>query len=323
MPEATQKRGRTLKIAAVSCLLSAGLLSMALVHAPAHAQSSANQDWAKAAGGKMSFDVASVRQDADTDSDSQSNVPLRSMDSFSDSFAPTGGLFQASNFLVIQYIAFAYKLSPEEAKSVQLQLPKWAGTNEYDIVARAGGNPTKDQFRLMMQALLADRFKLLFHYETKPVPVFALMLEKPGKLGPNLREHKDDGAPCTTASASGPEPTTTGGFPVQCGTVVRLPGRTSGITKMGARGIRSSVLANVLGVWYQTERPVVDDTGLGFVDFTIEFTPDRTTNTGRVYDPDAPTFIEAMKEQLGLKFVSRTASVRSMIVDHVEEPSAN
>jgi uncharacterized protein (TIGR03435 family) len=46
-------------------------------------------------------------------------------------------------------------------------MPKWANTDRYDIEARAQGNPAKDQFRLMMQALLADRFKLAIHYETR------------------------------------------------------------------------------------------------------------------------------------------------------------
>ena len=166
-------------VLAVSAAMLVGLVNLHGVSA----QSGAS-DWEKAAGGKMSFDVAAVRQDTNSDADPQSNVPLRSMDSISDSFSPTGGLFRASNFLLSQYIAFAYKLSPEEAKRVQLQLPKWANTSEYDIVARASGNPTKDQFRLMMQALLAERFKLLEHYETKEMAVWALTLDKPGNSGP-------------------------------------------------------------------------------------------------------------------------------------------
>jgi uncharacterized protein (TIGR03435 family) len=287
------------------------------------AQSSDTIDWEKAAGGRMSFNVASVRQDTNPDADMDSNVPLRSMDSFLDSFSPTGGLFRATGFLLFQYIQFAYKLSPEEAKRVQVQLPKWADENEYDIVARADGNPTKDQFRLMMQSLLADRFRLAVHYETKEMPVMALMLDKPGKLGPGLRVYKDDELPCTTAAATEGKPTTAAKFPVQCGTIVRLPGAASGVTKVGARALDSSRLADVLGVWYQVDKPVVDDTGLGLVDFMIEYTPDRMTMRGMEYNADAPTFLEALKEQLGLKFEPRTAPVRLMIVDHIEEPSPN
>jgi len=76
-------------------------------------------------------------------------------------------------------------------------LPKWLATERFAIEARVDGegNPTKDQMRLMMQSLLADRFKLAVHFETEEVPVFALTLLKPGKLGPKLRLHAD-GPPC-------------------------------------------------------------------------------------------------------------------------------
>jgi uncharacterized protein (TIGR03435 family) len=306
-----------LAVAAAGVFLVLGLAELSLVRAQ-----SSELDWEKAAGGKMSFDVVSVKRDTNTSVDPNSNVDLGPMDSFS----PTGGLLQASNVPLIQYIAFAYKLSPEEVKlEVQPQLPKWANTSDYDIVARAGGNPTKDQFRLMMQALLLDRFKLALRYETKETPVLALMLDKPGKLGPSLREHEDGGVPCTTASPNAgiDEPTTTGGFPVRCGSVVHFQDKKPGVASVGARAITSLTLTNVLGVWYQTDKPVVDGTGLGLVDFLLEFTPQRMTNKGMESDPDAPTFDEAMKEQLGLKFESRTAPVELMIIDHIEEPSPN
>jgi hypothetical protein len=67
------------------------------------------------------------------------------------------------------------------------------------IDAKADGNPTKDQMRLMMQSLLADRFKLRAHFETKQVPVLALTLVKPGKLGPKLLPHSE-GPPCPDTS---------------------------------------------------------------------------------------------------------------------------
>jgi bla regulator protein blaR1 len=303
-----------------TALASALAFAVACPCPPLKAQSSeANSEIA--AGGKMSFDVASVRLAANPDADPASNVPLGPMVDFS----PTGGLFRASNFLLIQYIAFAYKFSPEEGRAFQSQLPKWADTNVYDIVARANGNPTKDQFRLMMQSLLASRFKLAVHYETKAMPVLALMLDKPGKLGPYLRTHKDDEIPCAADSASQPTAfrTTAAGFPVQCGTLVRFPMKNSGITRIGARALPSSALANFLITWSESDRPVVDDTGLGLIDFMIEFTPNRMTNKGLEYDPDAPTFVEALKQQLGLKFEPRRAPVRSMILDHIEQPSPN
>jgi uncharacterized protein (TIGR03435 family) len=124
-------------------------------------------DWEKAAGGKISFETVSVKPEKDTDADPHTNVDLGPMATFT----PTGGLLQTANEPLIRYIAFAYKLSPEEVKlDIQPQMPKWANTTDYDITARASGNPTKDQFRLIMQSLLADRFKLAAHYETKEKP---------------------------------------------------------------------------------------------------------------------------------------------------------
>src|SRR5580704_13057466 len=148
---------------------------------PPAAQSQVTQspipDWQTAAGGKMAFDVASVKQNTTAPSNTtiSSNIPLGPQDLFS----PTGGLLSATNWPLFQYLIFAYKLTPNQVRDVQSQQPKWASSDRFDIQARVGGNPTKDQFRLMMQALLADRFKLAVHPETPQLPVFALALEKP------------------------------------------------------------------------------------------------------------------------------------------------
>jgi len=58
-------------------------------------------------------------------------------------------------------------------------LPKWVTTDNFEIQAKAEGNPTKDQMRLMMQSLLADRFKLAVHFEDRPVPAYNLAAVKP------------------------------------------------------------------------------------------------------------------------------------------------
>ncbi len=114
-----------------------------------------------------------------------------------DYLQPTGGLF-TGNLPLVTYIAFAYKLSldHEQGKLLLDSLPKWAATQMFAVRARASsGNPTKDQYRLMMQSLLANRFKLVSHLEQRNVPVFALVLVNPGTLGPNLRHHSN-GPPC-------------------------------------------------------------------------------------------------------------------------------
>ena len=288
--------------------------------------------WQIDAGGKMEFDVVSVKQDTAAPSPStvNSNIPLGPQDMFS----PTGGLLSATNWPLFQYMIFAYKLTSNQLKDVQSQLPKWANSDRYDIQARASGNPTKDQFRLMMQALLADRFKLKVHYETRQLPVMALVFDKPGKLGQQFRPHLDD-SPCSTAvpapgSAQGPSPSIAGGFPEPCGYVTGVQPSNLGRFRLGARNIPMTMFVTSLSIPQLTgvDRPVLDKTGLtGKIDFVIEFTPqfNGPLPPGATFQPDptGPTFLEALKEQLGFKLESQTGPVDVVVVDHVEEPSAN
>jgi uncharacterized protein (TIGR03435 family) len=296
------------------------------------ATSSQVPDWQTVAGGKMEFEVASVKQDTTPPSRTSvnSNIPLGPQDMF----APTGGLLSATNFPLLQYMIFAYKLTPNQVRDVEPQLPKWASTDRFDIQARAAGNPNKDQFRLMMQALLADRFKLGVHFETRQLPVLALVLDKPGKLGPQLRPHPSD-TPCSTApppagSAPGPSAMVAGGFPEICGVLTGVQASAPGRFRGGARNVPLAMLASTVSIPEITgvDRPVLDKTGLtGTYDFVIEFTPQFTgpVPPGANFQPDptGPTFLEALKEQLGLKLESQTGPVDVIVVDHVDHPSEN
>jgi hypothetical protein len=145
--------------------------------------------WQTAAGGKMSFEVASIRL-SKPGTFTLPSFPL----SRDDSYTPTAGLFRA-DFPLMVYVEFAYKLwlTREQRESILAHRPKWVATDNFEIHARASGNPTKDQMRLMMQSLLADRFKLAIHFETQQVPVLALVLVKPGVTGPKLRPHANTG----------------------------------------------------------------------------------------------------------------------------------
>src|SRR5262249_31794286 len=138
---------------------------------------------------RMSFEVASVRPDT-TDRSTPSNFTMDT----SDAYAATGGRLAADASLAI-YIRFAYKLTLTSDDMVA-HLPKWVTSERFRIEAKAPiENPTKDQMRLRMQSLLADRFRLAVHYDTQEKPVWALTVAKPGKLGPNLRPHSE-GPPC-------------------------------------------------------------------------------------------------------------------------------
>jgi uncharacterized protein (TIGR03435 family) len=92
---------------------------------------------------QSAFDVASVKV-------SRSSAPMNSNAPMGpgDAFAPTGGYFPATNFPLISYIAFAYKLMGTQARDLQNQSPAWIGTERFDIQARVEGNPGKDQTSL-------------------------------------------------------------------------------------------------------------------------------------------------------------------------------
>src|SRR5580658_4027290 len=124
-------------------------------------QAPQEQDWEKAAGGKMGFEVASVRLNPGPFE--HSNFRL----SPDDAYTNTSGLLNADVPLGT-YIPFAYKIQPtrEQFETMFAHLPKWVQTDNYEIHARAEQqNPSKDQMRLMMQSLLKERFGLVAHYE--------------------------------------------------------------------------------------------------------------------------------------------------------------
>jgi uncharacterized protein (TIGR03435 family) len=290
--------------------------------------------WQKAAGGKMEFEVASVRP-SDPGSSPGANMSMN----VGDNLRATGGLFTA-NLPLVTYIAFAYKLSldHEQGKLLVDSLPKWAATQLFAVNARASsGNPTKDQYRLMMQSLLAGRFKLVSHLEQRRVPVFALALIVPGTLGPSLRPHAN-GPPCNVpASENGTVPlaalgTPAGGndsFPFNCGSF-NLVVRPNNVVLTGSRDESMIALAAWLSGLGAAElgHSVVDQTGLeGKFDFSIKwyFVPPGLPSSRSIDQTEFAglTFKRALKEQLGLELKPTVAAVNFFIVDHVELPSLN
>src|SRR5262249_19793491 len=205
-------------IAGIAALIVLSL-SGAIVQAQTAAETLSTEshqvtEWQKAAGGKLSFDVASIKL-ADPEKFTPPNFALDFLDSFSG--ADPHGRFVAQ-FPLRAYVGFAYKLFPytqEQNDTMLARVPKWVSTDQYAINAKAEGEPTKDQLRLMMQSLLADRFKLAVHYEHMEVPVLALVLDKPGKTGPKLYPHSD-GVPCDVS----PPPSDV--FPPVCNSISAL-----------------------------------------------------------------------------------------------------
>jgi uncharacterized protein (TIGR03435 family) len=290
-------RGATLAATFIIVALSAQLLC---------AQSAATQS-PGSAGDRPTFDVASIKANKSGDG----RMMMRPQ---------PGGRFTGTNVTLRMLINNAYLLRDPQTVGG----PDWINSERFDIEAKADGNPSFGQMRLMIQSLLADRFKLIAHHETRQLPVYALVLLKTGKTGPHLVLHSDD-AKCVDISAGPPPPPANGATPppTPCG------GFLAGSGHMAAQRVTMDTLSRVLGQF--VDRMVVDHTGLtGAYDLDFEFTPVQTPpgfqpgsvpDTG---DPSAPPLIfTAVQEQLGLKLESQTAPVDVLVIDHVEQPSEN
>jgi uncharacterized protein (TIGR03435 family) len=173
----------------------------------------------------------------------------------------------------------------------------WQQNIFYDIAARAedGTTPTRDEFRKMIQTLLAERFNFKFHCEQKEMPVYAMIVEKGG---PEFKESARDGS-----------------FVDHHG----VHGRNQNLS---ASHMTMESLANEIGNTFFVDRPVIDRTGLkGTYDLKIEATPEFRYI--RDPQPEDISVFSAIREQLGLKLVPQKANVEVLTVDHVEKPSEN
>jgi uncharacterized protein (TIGR03435 family) len=246
---------------------------------------------------------------------------------------PSGGILNARSFHLMDYLEFAYKLTDYQEAALKEKLPDWVVEDRFTIEARTENRDvTKDQLRLMMQTLLAERFKLAVHYEDRRVPVLALMLARPATMGPKLQRHPADAA-CPNFSSHArdehgtavPDPpeTVANGFPTFCGGILGVPASAQDRYSFGARGVPMSLIVSSLDSWGHLDRPVVDETGLGGeYDFVLDFTPDPRPKYATI-DSGGPGFEEALRKQLGLKLERQTSTLKFLVLDHVEPPTAN
>lgn len=283
---------------------------------------------------KIRFEVASVtrnKADPSQKHPSDSNFPLGP----GDAYAKTVGLFTATNMSLLTYIDFALKVTPDQGQALQARLPEWVKSERFDIQARAQGEPTKDQMRLMLRSLLEERFKMVWHRETQQVPVFALTMARPGVFGPMLQPHPADAAcPAAIANPAGegtrpPPPLTPDGkFPTACNRVAAIPATKPGNFRIGGRNVSLASIASALSFAGNLGRPVLDQTALKRTyDFSLEFTRENSASPSPEPHPvpqDAgPTFLEALKEQMGLKLNATKGLLETVVIDEIQQPSEN
>ncbi len=200
--------------------------------------------------------------------------------------------------------------------------PDWFDADHFDINAKAAAPFTQAQGMAMLRALLADRFKLAAHMETRESPIYALILARSdGRLGPRMKRSDVDCAALFAAVQAGgrmPPAGPNGALP--CGLRMQ-PG-----TITGSAVAMEQLARNLVG---GVGRIVVDKTGLaGFYDIDVTFsmdsalTPPPGQEPPRV-DPAAPSLFTALQEQLGLKLDAQRGPVEVLVIDRAERPSAD
>jgi len=191
-----------------------------------------------------------------------------------------GEIGQTAN-LDANVIRWAYSV-----KDYQVTGPDWLATQRYDIAAKAEASLSDKQLMAMLQALLAERFKLAIHRETKERTVYELVI---GKNGPKLHE-------------------------VEAGPSHSSGGRGS----LSAQKMSMPQLADSLS--RTVSLPVLDMTGIkGAFDIELKWAPEEGGDNA-----NGPSIFTAVQEQLGLKLEQRKGPMEFIVVDHAERvPTEN
>jgi uncharacterized protein (TIGR03435 family) len=201
----------------------------------------------------------------------------------------------------------------------QLSGPDWMQSTRFMVSAKIREGTTKEQFLLMKQNLLIERFKLAYHREKKEMLVYELVV---AKGGPKMKESAGPLDPDERPARMTERKTDAEGFPVL------PPGRAPMMMVMAgghatARHVAETMDEFAVSLSYQVHKPVTDATGLtGKYDFTLNWIAEGAApSTG---DDTGPTLFRALPEQLGLRLEAKKGMVEVLVVDHVEKtPTEN
>ena len=235
-----------------------------------------------------------------------------------------GGRAFAQNVSLRDLIRAAYALEDSQLEGVSGAMR----STRFDLEARIGADATIDVARTMTRRLLAERFRLVTHTETRQLPIYELVLARADRaLGRGLRASGKECAPVTLPAGMPPAPPPPagaglsimpGGF--QCPSGL-LPGHVS------LRGLDMTAFASLL--WRRlVQRPVFNRTGLsGPFDMDLTYLPELESINGRPASENpslpaqilgAPSIFTALQEQLGLKLESARGPVDVLVVDRAE-----
>lgn len=202
--------------------------------------------------------------------------------------------WEAANLRML--VMFAYDLKNYQVAGSVPLLGQY--DQRFTVLAKAEGDAarTTDEFRQMTALLLADRFQLEFHRETRQTPVYALVI---AKNGPKMKP-------------SAPGADTTAHFStLGLNNIVTCP-------KAGMEMVLDAIKNGVY------DRPVLDHTGLtGTYDLRLVYTPESRRTSPSAPDPDDIAIFTAVQEQLGLKLEPRSESIKVLVIDRAERPTGN
>ena len=232
------------------------------------------------AAAKPAFEVATIKRNVSGEGGSIGIEP--------------GGRFRAINADVRFMIAAMYRPAggPRLFQSQIIGLPDWASTEKYDMIGKVAnefaGLSTAEQFRRMppmVQSLLEDRFQLRLHRETRQMPIYALVVTRPGVIRSSTVDCRKEPDRCRIESAGGHY-------------------SAAGLTMNNFMIFLSSTV----------ERVVIDRTGLQGA-YDVDF--DWSSEPGS----DKPSIFTSLQEQLGLKLESTRGPVDVLVIDHIERPT--
>jgi uncharacterized protein (TIGR03435 family) len=225
--------------------------------------------------GKIEFEAASIKV-ANPASSSGGGAHMAKV---------TAGGWEARNLYLRDLVCSAWKVNVDQIVGG----PNWFASAGWDIDARYPAGAGSAEFPRMLQALLADRFQLVIHRETRTMPVYALTLAKGGS---KLKESTE----AMGTMSAGPR-----------------------MIRYGAGSMKD--LASQLSSYL--EREVLDQTGLtGHYVINLSFAPVDPGGSGGTDGP-LPSIFQALQDQAGLKLESTKGPVEMLVIDRVEKPSPN
>ena len=224
------------------------------------------------------FDAVSIREAQPTDSDGGGMRLQRNGD------------IRVDHLSLTTIVAIAHQLDTYRV----VNAPDWSNVTFYDIVARANADSSREDTFAMMRAMLADRFALTAHRDTRPIQGFAIV--RTGTRAPGL------------------QPST-----INCEENLRAPRcAESGITSNTVRAFGTPVASLTKIVASVLRAPVVDRSGLtGTFDVDLRWSRDATPTD------DAPVLPTALQEQLGLRLQREQVPTEVLVIDRIEHPTEN